>query len=99
MWKNRFLVRVAAAAAVTLWAGVAGALFGLGCHYLNPARYRSTGRIVVSGDDGIPSDPIARAAILAGTAKSAATLSTAILVADLYQSDRDTVPLSASPNA
>jgi hypothetical protein len=94
MWKKHFLVRVAGAAAITLWFGVAGALVGLGCHYLNPARYQSTGRIVVSGDDGTPGDPVARAAILAETAKSQATLSTAILVADLYHSDRDTAPLA-----
>jgi hypothetical protein len=93
MWKNHFLVKVAAAAAITLWSGIAGALLGLGCHYLNPARYRSTGRIVISGDDGNPRDPLARATLLAGAAKSAGMLSSAILVADLYHGDRDTVPL------
>jgi hypothetical protein len=87
--KGRFLVRVAAALAIALWSGLVGALAGLGCHYLNPARYRSTGRVVVSSEDGHPRDPVDRAVLLAATAKSATTLSTAILVADLYHGERD----------
>jgi hypothetical protein len=92
--EGRFLLRVAAALAIALWSGLVGALAGLGCHYVNPARYRSTGRVVVSADDGNPRDPVDRAVSLAATAKNPTTLSTAILVADLYHGQRDRSPLA-----
>jgi hypothetical protein len=92
--KFQFILRVGGAVAITLWFGVAGALAGLGCFYLFPAQYRSTGRVVVSDGDGAPGEPVARASALAQTARSPATLSTAILVADLYHSDRHRVPFT-----
>jgi hypothetical protein len=92
--EGRFLLRVAAALAIALWSGLVGALAGLGCHFVNPARYRSTGRVVVSADDGNPRDPVDRAVSLAATAKNPTTLSTAILVADLYHGQRDRSPLA-----
>jgi hypothetical protein len=92
--KAQFLVRIAIALAIALWTGLVGALAGLGCHYVNPARYRSTGRVVVSSDDGNPRDPVDRAVLLASTARNPTTLSTAILVADLYHSERDRSPLA-----
>ena len=78
------LFRLAAAIAVTLWTGVIGALAGLGCFYLYPAQYRSTARVVVGAE---------RAPALVAAAKSPVTLSTAILVADLFHSERDEVSL------
>lgn len=85
------MVRVAVALAVALWFGVTGALAGLGCFYLFPAQYRSTGSVVVG--EGAAPERLARASALADAAKGAATLSKAILVGDLYHGDRDTVPL------
>lgn len=91
--KEKFIVRAGIALSVTIWFGLTGALAGLGCAYVYPAQYRSTGRIVVNHDQQ-PGEAMTRAAALAATAKSPQTLSTAIIVADLYHSDRDRVPLS-----
>ena len=81
---KRALLRLAAAITVTLWTGLVGALAGLGCFYLNPAQYRSTARVVVGS---------ARAPAVVAAARSPVTLSTAILVADLFHSERDEVSL------
>ncbi len=77
-------IRVVVAFAVTLWSGVVGALAGLGAFYLHPAQYQSTARVVVGAD---------QAATLVATAKHPATLSTAIVVADLFHGERDQTPL------
>jgi hypothetical protein len=82
---KRALLRLAAAIAVTLWTGLVGALAGLGCFYLHPAQYRSTARVVV-GSESAPA--------VVAAARNPVTLSTAILVADLFHSERDDVPLS-----
>ncbi len=81
---KRALLRLASALAVTLWTGLIGALAGLGCFYLYPAQYRSTARVVVGAE---------RAAAVVAAARSPVTLSTAILVADLFHSERDQVSL------
>lgn len=90
-FKDKLVVRVAAALAVVLWFGVTGALVGLGAYYLFPAQYRSTGTVVVG--EGEVSERLARASVLADAARSTATLSKAILVGDLYHGDRDSVAL------
>lgn len=78
------LVRIVVAFAVVLWSGVVGALAGLATFYLHPAQYQSTARVVVGAD---------QADTLVATARHPATLSTAIVVADLFHGERDQTPL------
>jgi hypothetical protein len=81
---TRPLLRIGIALAVTVWSGVVGALVGLAMFYLHPAQYSSTARVVVGAD---------QAANLVATAKNTTTLSTAIVVADLFHRERSAVPL------
>ena len=83
---KRTLWKIASAVVVTVWSGLVGALIGLGCFFLYPAQYRSTARVVVGAD---------RAPAVLAVASSPSTLASAVLVAELFNSERDTVALDA----
>jgi hypothetical protein len=83
---KRTILRITGAFTITLWAGLVGALAGLGAFSLHPAQYRSTAIVVVGAD---------KAADVLAAAQSPEMLSGAILTADLFHSERDAVPLDA----